>query len=555
MRLNELVESKTILKEAAPAVIALPIIGAVAPETAALIAGALGLGALYTGDQLSKIKIDFPDAFENFNSVINNTRFKATAGNPIIAAMLLTQQLINNPEKFNDKAAVNDMAKSASAESLETNVSARPEVTANGGHTKRNQINRQRAWDAAYGQTHFHTGEVNPDAGKIDPALVKANIMAQPDYYDPRGKDQRATPTSAQSPEAMTLSPEIRSQVDQAADQMSDDIAAGKDPSVIAKDFVSTLKSNISPEDVPDISAAPTTGPKVSDAPTAPSFSAGDEVSYTSRRNPDGATATFVKNLPNGMVQLQRDGATFAVDPVNIDTTPPAAPTKAPDAQTSAPAMAPPSSSGTAPTAPPADTSVSRSKPATLDVPKDDAAPDVKQDMPAKTAPAVQTKAPDQLTAPDVKQDMPADAMPKGRQSDKPISRAAQPPALAEPVTGAPPTIGVVPPEAIPTSGDKAKPNVVPPIAIVPPRAGTNDVPKTVATPKTVTKPKADTKIDTKTKTPKGTSKKPGLKRRFRLPDRGPSRPQDPGRMMQFSPIEIKDPLSLKSTRSTYAPN
>ena len=525
MRLTELVESKTILKEAAPAVIALPIIGAVAPETAALIAGALGLGALYTGDQLSKIKIDFPDAFENFNSVINNTRFKATAGNPIIAAMLLTQQLINNPEKFNDKAAVNDMAKSASAESLETNVSARPEVTANGGHTKRNQINRQRAWDAAYGQTHFHTGEVNPDAGKIDPALVKANIMAQPDYYDPRGKDQRATPTSAQSPEAMTLSPEIRSQVDQAADQMSDDIAAGKDPSVIAKDFVSTLKSNISPEDVPDIGAAPTTGPKVSDAPKAPSFSAGDEVAYTSRRNPDGATATFVKNLPNGMVQLQRDGATFAVDPVNIDTTPPAAPAKAPDAQTSAPAMAPPSSSGTAPTAPPADTSVSRSQPATLARPSDDAAPDVKQDMPVLPvlpAPSVQTTAPNQLIAPDVKQDMPTDAIPTSRQSDKPISRAAQPP-LTVPATDAPianlPKDATKSPTAQQTAADKAAELKKAAAAAA---AAANDI--------------------------KRDPKKRRRKRRPRIPLALPKLPgiKEPNATaMRFNPITLTDPLKL----------
>ena len=547
MRLTELVESKTVLKEAVPVV--LPIIGAVAPETAALIAGALGLGALYTGDQLSKIKVDFPDAFENFNSVVNNTQFKALSGNPFIATMLLTQQLINNPEKFNDKNAVNDLAKSAGAESLEINVGARPEVTASGGHTKRNQINRQRAWDAAYGQTHFHTGEVNPDAGKIDPALVKANIMAQPDYYDPRGKDQRATPASAKSPDAMTLSPEVRSTVDQAADEMSAQIAAGEDPAVISKNFVSTLKSEISSDDVPDIGAAPTVGPDVADAPTAPSYSKGDEVSYTSRRNPDGATATVVKTLPNGMVQLQRDGATFAIDPVNIDTTTPAAPAKAPTAQTSAPAMTPPASSDTVPSAPTKDTNISRSTPAALATPKDDAAPDVKQDMPAMTAPNVQTKAPDQLTAPDVKQDMPADAT--SRPTDKPISRAAQPPALAEPVTGAPPTIGTVPPEARPNTGDKTK--TAPPIAIVPPRAGTKVTPK--ADTKTKVIPKADTKADTKTKKPNKTSKKPRIGKGLGLPDRGSRSVQDPGRMMSFSPIEIKDPLSLKSTRSTYAPN
>ena len=80
-------------------------------------------------------------------------------------------------------------------------------------------------------------------------------------------------------------------------------------------------------------------------------------------------------------------------------------------------------------------------------------------------------------------------------------------------------------------------------------------MPKTVAKPKTQAVPKADTKSGTKNKTTKKTSKKPRVGKGLGLPNRGPSRPQDPGRMMQFSPIEIKDPLSLKSIRSTYAPN
>ena len=537
MRLTELVESKTVLKEAAP--IILPIIGAVSPQTAALIASALGLGAFYTSDQLSKIKVDFPDAFENFNNTINNTQFKALAGNPFIATMLLTQQLINNPEKFNDKNAVNDLAKSVGAESSEINVSARPEVTANGGHTKRNQINAQRAWDAAYGQTHFHTGEVNPDAGKIDPALVKANIMAQPDYYDPRGKDQRATPASAKSPDAMTLSPEVRSTVDQAADEMSAQIAAGEDPAVIAKNFVSTLKSEISPEDVPDISAAPTVGPAATDAPAPPSFSKGDEVSYTSRRNPDGATATFVQNLDNGMVQLQRDGATFAIDPVNIDTTPPAAPAKSPSAQTSAPTMTPNTSIDAAPSAPEKDTSISRSTSQTLDVPKDDTL-----NPPVAQAPSAQIKAPDQPLAPDLIGDMPTDAMPT-RKTDKPISKAAQLP-LTAPTGIKQPAIGLNPPKD--TTSDA-------PIAGLPDVAKGQDATSTDATSasQALKKAAAAAGIAGAAATNQNLNrnrggKRGGKKRRLRLPIGLPKLPgiKEPNATaMRFSPIKLADPLKL----------
>lgn len=473
MRLTELVESKTVIKEAAPALIALPIIGAVSPTTAGLIASALGLSALYTGDQLSKIEIESPEAFKNFTNTISSPRFRAI-GNPFIAAMLLTQQLVDNPDKFNDATSVKDMANAASEQSLKTDVSSRPEVTASGGHLKRNQINAQRAWDAAYGQTHLHTGEVNKDAGKIDPALVRATVAATSQgpttRQGPRGAKAAAAPT------AMTTAPEISAQVDAAADKMNADIAAGKDPSAIAKDFVSTLKSEISPEDVPDVSTSSTTKSDAqTTAPAAPSSSGSD-------------TAPSVK---------QKDDAL-----------------------------------PTARTAPKAIVS-----PRTTDAPADIAepAPDVKTDAPVMPVPGENDV--------DLGLDIP-------QTIDKPVSKAAQPPALAIPKADADPLSDI----------DFNPPKSDAPIASTPPAAVA--APVNTKTPanigalgglaalkgvqtgtKAITKGRAGKKP---TKTTKG--KLPGL------PGLGGGKAQDPGRMMQFSPIDIKDPLSLKSTRSTYAP-
>ena len=232
-------------------------------------------------------------------------------------------------------------------------------------------------------------------------------------------------------------------------------------------------------------------------APVQPSFSTGDTVSYTSRRNKDGATAEFVKDLPNGMVQLQKDGATFAIDPINIDTSAPAA-----------------------------------------------------------LAPDVQLNVPDRINAPDVNQDMPADTTPNvTRGNDKTVS-TAKAPALDAPVTGAPPTIVNVPPEAKPaqvgpTTRGKAGAKA---------GAGTATGAGTAAGAGTATGAGTTSIAGQDTIATTGAAritrgKKGKGKDKPDLPSRNNTDQSGAFNMMRFSPIEIKDPLSLKSTRSTYAPN
>lgn len=217
-------------------------------------------------------------------------------------------------------------------------------------------------------------------------------------------------------------------------------------------------------------------------APVQPSFSVGDTVSYTSRRNPDGATGVFVKELPNGMVQLQRDGATFAIDPVNIDTSTAVRAPNVTGVQTDAP---------------------------TLSVPADNDV-DLGLDIPQTI--------------------------------DPPVSKAAQVPALDAPVTSAPPTIANLPPEA--------KPVTVGPTTRG--RAGAKAGTTTGAGTTSIAGADAATAAGA-ARIARGKKNKKG-KDKPDLPSRGPDSPeQQAGRMMQFSPIEIKDPLNLKSTRSTYA--
>ena len=228
-------------------------------------------------------------------------------------------------------------------------------------------------------------------------------------------------------------------------------------------------------------------------APVQPSFSAGDTVSYTSRRNKDGATGEFVQELPNGMVQLKKDGATFAIDPVNIDTSTAARAPNVTNVQTDAPTLAVPT-----------DNDVNLG----LDIPQT---------------------------------------------IDKPISKAAQGQAQA-PAIEVPPTIANLPPEAKPvtvgpTSRGRAGAKAGAGTAA---SAGTQSGAQTGAQ----TGAQANTDVGALAVTRTGRLKGKGKgKDKPDLPSRDNTDQVGNHRMMQFSPIDIKDPLSLKSTRSTYAPN
>ena len=179
MRLGELLESKQQLNEAAQA-LAIPVIGFVSPAAAnailyALGMGATGLAAYYTSKELQKMKIDFPGAWENVSSALETAGEQVSNGalmaNPTIMTAIILKKFMDNPESFNNPETVNSAISSSAEESMNTNIGARPEVTASGGHRKRNQMRDQAAWDAAYGQTHLYNGNANPDAGKSNQSL------------------------------------------------------------------------------------------------------------------------------------------------------------------------------------------------------------------------------------------------------------------------------------------------------------------------------------------------------------------------------------------------
>jgi len=81
-----------------------------------------------------------------------------------------------------------------------------------------------------------------------------------------------------------------------------------------------TTASDNTTTSAPNNTASDTTATKPNNTttPTTPSNNVdakpGDGVTYRSQKNPDGADAEFVKELPNGKVQLSKNGAIFAID-------------------------------------------------------------------------------------------------------------------------------------------------------------------------------------------------------------------------------------------------
>ena len=144
MRLHEL--DRQQINEAAQA-LALPIIGFASPAAAKVILTALGMGATglaayYTSKELQKVKIDFPGAWENISSALEKTSEQVANGamiaNTTIMTAIILQKFMDNPESFNNPETVNSTITSSAEESMNTNVGARPEVTASGGFRKRN---------------------------------------------------------------------------------------------------------------------------------------------------------------------------------------------------------------------------------------------------------------------------------------------------------------------------------------------------------------------------------------------------------------------------------
>lgn len=72
------------------------------------------------------------------------------------------------------------------------------------------------------------------------------------------------------------------------------------------------------PNDTASNTTTTTTTPNDTTATTPPSNNVdakpGDSVTYRSQKNPNGADAEFVKELPNGKVQLSKNNAIFAID-------------------------------------------------------------------------------------------------------------------------------------------------------------------------------------------------------------------------------------------------
>jgi len=250
MRLHEL--DRQQVNEAAQA-LALPVIGFVSPAAAnailtALGMGATGLAAYYTSKELQKVKIDFPGAWENISSALEKTGEQISNGammaNPTIMTAIILKKFMDNPESFNNPETVNSAINSSAEESMKTNVGARPEVTASGGRTKKNQLARQAAWDAAYGQTHLYNGEANPDAGKIDPGLVRAQAALSAKI---EAEAQANRENSLANTIANNVPPTVMTQTQQLQTQTNDEIknsgiTSFNDADVTVNKEISTLK-------------------------------------------------------------------------------------------------------------------------------------------------------------------------------------------------------------------------------------------------------------------------------------------------------------------------
>ena len=151
MRLDDL--DRKQINEAAQA-LALPVIGLISPAAANVMLNALGLGATalaayYTSKEIDKLKVNYSGAWENISNALAQRAEQIEKGaliaNPMIMTALMLQKFQADPKSFNNQETVNNAIKSASAESMRTEVGPRPEVTASGGRSKKNQLADQAA--------------------------------------------------------------------------------------------------------------------------------------------------------------------------------------------------------------------------------------------------------------------------------------------------------------------------------------------------------------------------------------------------------------------------
>ena len=210
--------------------------------------GVSGLAAYYTSKELEKVKIDFPSAWENISSALEKTGEQVSNGammaNPTIMTAIILKKFMDNPASFNNPETVNSAINSSAEESMNTDVGARPEVTASGGRDKKNQLARQAAWDAAYGQTHLYNGKANPDAGKIDPGLVRAQAAYAAKI---EAEAQANREDSLANTISSNVAPEVYDDIEGLQTQINNEIEKSgitsfKDADVTVKKEISTLK-------------------------------------------------------------------------------------------------------------------------------------------------------------------------------------------------------------------------------------------------------------------------------------------------------------------------
>jgi len=506
MRLNEVVE----LHEAAPA-LAVPV-GIGAMEVMALALGFAGAGALVVDIQQNPSKYNramrgagaaytaMQDWFKDnegeteppvslSSDFENQTRQAISTQSDEIQQQISasTQAIINQVDSEADAAA--DLIASWAADAR---------AAADAGAEKQASDNAI----AAIAQAQDAVGDDGMTGAERDAGAGQANTDSD---VNPLSRNDISTtgPTLTQPDDTSTLPNTFTTAPDGTITQRDTPVQPGTPPAALKSPSAQTS------------------------APAAPSFSAGDEVSYTSRRNPDGATGTFVKNLPNGQVQLQRDGAKFAVDPVNITTTPPAAPAKSPSAQTSAPAQ-PVNPDATDPRGDQITVPSTGVAPIRIAQPPELTAPDVKVDVPPATAPDVKVDVPP-ATAPDVTIDVPQPTAPdvKGGTTAPvpPGTRADPAPNTAPPGTLSPP----------------AKPGAAPKPATAP------AIPKPAAVPSATVDPALAAAAAAATRAARNKGKKTGRGKKFGLPIGGGDKADlGTANQMRFTPINIRDPLNWK---------
>lgn len=349
---------------------------------------------------------------------------------------------------------------------------------------------------------------------------------------------------------------EIIDQVDKDADAAADMVAgwtaqarADTDAAAIAAQSATQAPSGDGPEafsaadQAADIAGAKAAN--LSRSPSQPSVASTDTSSGAAAMSKKDSDVS--RSVPSSLSTPDADAAP------KVDTTPASVPkspapnvTDTSPAQPNAPVADKPANSTTS-----RDSSISKSAPSTMDVPDADTAPDINIDIPDVPADNDVTLDIPATSAPDVSTDAPK----------QPVSPAAQLPDITAP--DAP--IAGLPPEAKPRPTSPAKPAkpaddappVAPPVTgpLVKPGAGTVNPP---ANPPAIANPAAAAgaaagaaAVARGARRNGGRSNKKGRKGGV-LPGGGVG-PQDPGKMMNFTPIQLRDPLSLGSARSPFA--